>query len=187
MQNLALVHTGDPAFGLTTLGPAAGSLAGQNPIAPGAMLDRACAIFPDVPDALPDHRPRPDRTHGDRGDPRRRHGRLRPRGLDLGHVSPGDARIARVQFERRTGGPDDLGGQLADGLLDVIAFAAGNGALLMEAEWWIELRACLTALVGVYLLWAGLPGWGLGQPRRLVHPGRRRRRRAPDDRGRLAD
>lgn len=30
-----------------------------------------------------------------------------------------------VNFERRNGGWDDLGGQLQDGLLDVIAFAAG--------------------------------------------------------------
>jgi TRAP transporter TAXI family solute receptor len=30
-----------------------------------------------------------------------------------------------VQFERRNGGWDDLGGQLQDGLIDVIAFAAG--------------------------------------------------------------
>ncbi|TDA78607.1 TAXI family TRAP transporter solute-binding subunit, partial [Halomonas marinisediminis] len=30
-----------------------------------------------------------------------------------------------VNFERRNGGWSDLGGQLQDGLLDVIAFAAG--------------------------------------------------------------
>ena len=32
---------------------------------------------------------------------------------------------AIVQFDRRNGGWSDLGGQLQDGLLDVIAFAAG--------------------------------------------------------------
>ena len=46
MQNMALVHTGQVAFGLTTLGPAAESLAGNNPIAPGVAMDMACAIFP---------------------------------------------------------------------------------------------------------------------------------------------
>jgi len=35
MQNMALVHTGDLAFGMTTMGPAAESIAGNNPIAPG--------------------------------------------------------------------------------------------------------------------------------------------------------
>ena len=30
-----------------------------------------------------------------------------------------------VNFERRNGGWEDLGGQLQDGLIDVIAFAAG--------------------------------------------------------------
>lgn len=33
MQNMALVHTGDAQFGMTTMGPAAESLAGTNPIA----------------------------------------------------------------------------------------------------------------------------------------------------------
>jgi TRAP-type uncharacterized transport system substrate-binding protein len=46
MQNMALVHTGDLAFGLTTLGPAAESLAGTNPIAPGLAMDNVCAMFP---------------------------------------------------------------------------------------------------------------------------------------------
>ena len=46
MQNMALVHTGDAAFGMTTMGPAAESLAGTNPIAPGLQMDMACAMFP---------------------------------------------------------------------------------------------------------------------------------------------
>ena len=37
MQNMALVHTGEAAFGMTTMGPAAESLAGTNPIAPGHL------------------------------------------------------------------------------------------------------------------------------------------------------
>ena len=46
MQNMALVHTGETAFGMTTLGPAAESIAGINPIAPGLQMTGACAIFP---------------------------------------------------------------------------------------------------------------------------------------------
>ena len=46
MQNMALVHTGDAAFGMTTMGPAAESLAGTNPIAPGLQMTGACAMFP---------------------------------------------------------------------------------------------------------------------------------------------
>jgi TRAP transporter 4TM/12TM fusion protein len=37
-----------------------------------------------------------------------------------------------------------------------------NGALLMEAPWPDVIRACITALVGVYLLSSGLQGWFLG-------------------------
>jgi len=46
MQNMALVHTGDAAFGMTTMGPAAESIEGTNPIAPGLQMTNACAIFP---------------------------------------------------------------------------------------------------------------------------------------------
>lgn len=46
MQNMALVHTGDLAFGMTTMGPAAESIAGNNPIAPGLPMTNACAMFP---------------------------------------------------------------------------------------------------------------------------------------------
>ena len=46
MQNMALVHTGQAAFGMTTMGPAAESLNGTNPIAPGLQMTNACAMFP---------------------------------------------------------------------------------------------------------------------------------------------
>ena len=46
MQNMALVHTGDAQFGMTTMGPAAESLAGTNPIAPGLQMSNSCAMFP---------------------------------------------------------------------------------------------------------------------------------------------
>ena len=46
MQNMALVHTGEAQFGMTTMGPAAESLQGTNPIAPGLPMTSACAMFP---------------------------------------------------------------------------------------------------------------------------------------------
>ncbi|MFB1018344.1 MAG: TAXI family TRAP transporter solute-binding subunit, partial [Burkholderiaceae bacterium] len=46
MQNMALVHTGDAQFGMTTLGPARESIDGTTPIAPGLKMDNSCAKFP---------------------------------------------------------------------------------------------------------------------------------------------
>jgi uncharacterized protein len=125
MQNMALVHTGDAAFGMTTMGPASESLAGTNPIAPGLAMDKACAMFPmyqtpfsitalassgitavsDIPDGA-------------------RIG-FGPAGSSSDTYFPRMLESLGVSFERRNGGWSDLGGQLQDGLLDVIAFAAG--------------------------------------------------------------
>ncbi|NNK66087.1 MAG: TAXI family TRAP transporter solute-binding subunit [Rhodobacteraceae bacterium] len=125
MQNMALVHTGDAAFGMTTMGPAAESLGGTNPIAPGLQMDNACAMFPmyqtpfsvtalassgiasiaDIPDGA-------------------RIG-FGPAGSTSDTYFPRMMEELGVNFERRNGGWSDLGGQLQDGLLDVIAFAAG--------------------------------------------------------------
>ena len=125
MQNMALVHTGDAQFGMTTMGPAAESLAGTNPIAPGLQMDKACAMFPmyqtpfsvtalsssgissiaDIPDGA---------KIG-----------FGPAGSTSDTYFPRIMEDIGVNFERRNGGWTDLGGQLQDGLLDVIAFAAG--------------------------------------------------------------
>ena len=125
MQNMALVHTGDAQFGMTTMGPAAESLAGTNPIAPGLQMSNACAMFPmyqtpfsvtalassgiasiaDIPDGA-------------------RIG-FGPAGSTSDTYFPRMMETLGVNFERRNGGWSDLGGQLQDGLLDVIAFAAG--------------------------------------------------------------
>ncbi|MDD9716037.1 TAXI family TRAP transporter solute-binding subunit [Dinoroseobacter sp. PD6] len=125
MQNMALVHTGDAQFGMTTMGPAAESLAGTNPIAPGLQMDNACAMFPmyqtpfsvtalsssgiasiaDIPDGA---------KIG-----------FGPAGSTSDTYFPRMMEALGVNFERRNGGWSDLGGQLQDGLLDVIAFAAG--------------------------------------------------------------
>ena len=125
MQNMALVHTGDAAFGMTTMGPAAESIAGTNPIAPGLAMDKACAMFPmyqtpfsitalgssgitsisDIPDGA-------------------RIG-FGPAGSTSDTYFPAMLETLGVNFDRRNGGWEDLGGQLQDGLIDVIAFAVG--------------------------------------------------------------
>ena len=125
MQNMALVHTGDAAFGMTTMGPAAESLEGTNPIAPGLEMTNSCAMFPmyqtpfsvtalsfsditsisEIPDGA-------------------RIG-FGPAGSTSDTYFPRMMEELGIDFERRNGGWTDLGGQLQDGLLDVIAFAAG--------------------------------------------------------------
>lgn len=125
MQNMALVHTGDAQFGMTTLGPAAESLAGTNPIAPGLQMTGACAMFPmyQTPFSVTALSSSGIKSIEDI-----------PAGAKIGFGPAGSTsdtyfpRIMEelgVDFERRNGGWNDLGGQLQDGLLDVIAFAAG--------------------------------------------------------------
>lgn len=125
MQNMALVHTGDAAFGMTTMGPARESRDGQNPIAPGLQMTNSCAMFPmyQTPFSIT---------------------ALKSSGITKVSDIPADAKIGfgpagstsdtyfprmletlGVKFDRRNGGWSDLGGQLQDNLLDVIAFAAG--------------------------------------------------------------
>jgi hypothetical protein len=124
-QNMALVHTGDVAFGMTTMGPARESIDGNNPIAPGVQMTNACAMFPmyQTPfsitalegsgitsvDTIPD-----GAKIG-----------FGPAGSTSDTYFPQMLEMLGVAFERRNGGWSDLGGQLQDGLLDTIAFAAG--------------------------------------------------------------
>ncbi len=124
-QNMSLVHAGEVEFGMTTMGPAADSVAGLSPIAPGIPMTNACAMFPmyQTPFSIT---------------------ALSSSGITSVDTIPAGARIGfgpagstsdtyfplmmeelGVEFDRRNGGWSDLGGQLQDGLLDVIAFAAG--------------------------------------------------------------
>ena len=125
MQNMALVHTGDAAFGMTTMGPARESMDGLNPIAPGLKMTNACAMFPmyQTPFSITALASSGIKSVADI-----------PAGAKIGFGPAGsssDTYFPRmletlgVKFERRNGGWSDLGGQLQDGLLDVIAFAAG--------------------------------------------------------------
>ncbi|MBZ8119929.1 TAXI family TRAP transporter solute-binding subunit [Roseovarius sp. LXJ103] len=125
MQNMALVHTGEAQFGMTTMGPAAESLAGTNPIAPGLQMTGACAMFPmyQTPFSVTALSSSGITSIADI-----------PAGARIGFGPAGstsDTYFPRmmeelgVEFDRRNGGWSDLGSQLQDGLLDVIAFAAG--------------------------------------------------------------
>ncbi|EMP57154.1 immunogenic protein [Marinobacter santoriniensis NKSG1] len=125
MQNMALVHTGDLNFGLTTLGPARESMEGKSPLAPGMKMDNVCAMFPmyqtpfsitalsgsgiktidDIPDGA---------TIG-----------FGPAGSTSDTYFPKMMDTLGVKYERRNGSWSDLAGQLQDGLIDVVAFAAG--------------------------------------------------------------
>ncbi|MBY5968284.1 TAXI family TRAP transporter solute-binding subunit [Halomonas denitrificans] len=124
-QNLALVHGGDVAFGLTTMGPASDAVNGKSPLAPGIQMDNVCALFPmyETPfsiTALSDSgitsiSEIPDGARIGFG----------PAASTSDTYFPAILEELGVNFDRRNGGWSDLGGQLQDGLLDVIAFAAG--------------------------------------------------------------
>lgn len=125
VQNLALVHSGDLAFGMTTMGPAADAMNGESPLAPGMVMDNACAMFPmyETPfsvtalanSGITSISEIPDGARIGFG----------PAGSTSDSYFPDILETLGVNFERRNGGWTDLGGQLQDGLLDVIAFAAG--------------------------------------------------------------
>ncbi|MCR8826347.1 TAXI family TRAP transporter solute-binding subunit [Pseudosulfitobacter koreensis] len=125
MQNMALVHTGDAAFGMTTMGPARESIEGTNPIAPGLQMTNACAMFPmyQTPfsmaaltsSGISSIESIPDGARIGFG----------PAGSTSDTYFPAMLEALGVNFDRRNGGWDDLGGQLQDGLLDAVAFAVG--------------------------------------------------------------
>ncbi|MDR5861277.1 TAXI family TRAP transporter solute-binding subunit [Halomonas eurihalina] len=124
-QNLALVHGGDVAFGLTTMGPAADAVAGESSLAPGVPMDNVCALFPmyETPFSITTLANSGIESISDI-----------PDGASIGFgpaastsdtYFPAMLETLGVEFDRRNGGWNDLGGQLQDGLIDVIAFAAG--------------------------------------------------------------
>jgi TRAP transporter TAXI family solute receptor len=122
---MALVHTGDAQFGMTTMGPAAESIAGTNPIAPGLQMTNACAMFPmyQTPFSVTTLASSGITSIADIPDGARIG--FGPAGSTSDTYFPLMMEELGVNFERRNGGWGDLGSQLQDGLLDVIAFAAG--------------------------------------------------------------
>ena len=125
MQNMALVHTGDAAFGMTTMGPARESLEGTNPIAPGLAMDNACAMFPMYQTPFSVTTLASSGIDSIEGIPDGARIGFGPAGSTSDTYFPAMLEALGIQFERRNGGWEDLGGQLQDGLIDVIAFAAG--------------------------------------------------------------
>jgi hypothetical protein len=125
VQNMALVQTGDVEMAMTTLGPAFEAVNGNSPLAPGNPHDQVRAMFPmyetpfvvtvlagsgveqinDIPDGA---------VIG-----------FGPAGSTSDTYFPDMLETVGVSFDKRNGSWSDLAGQLQDGLLDVIAFAAG--------------------------------------------------------------
>ena len=125
MQNMALVHTGDAQFGMTTMGPAAESLAGNNPIAPGLEMNNACAMFPMYQTPFSVTTLSSSGIESIAEIPAGAKIGFGPAGSTSDTYFPRMMETLGVDFERRNGSWTDLGSQLQDGLLDVIAFAAG--------------------------------------------------------------
>ncbi|MBV6633084.1 MAG: TAXI family TRAP transporter solute-binding subunit [Alphaproteobacteria bacterium] len=125
MQNMALVHTGDAAFGMTTMGPARESIDGNNPIAPGLQMTNACAMFPMYQTPFSVTALSSSGISSIADIPAGAKIGFGPAGSTSDTYFPRMMETLGVDFERRNGGWTDLGGQLQDGLLDVIAFAAG--------------------------------------------------------------
>ncbi len=125
MQNMALVHTGDLPFGMTTMGPAAESIGGTNPIAPGLQMTNACAMFPMYQTPFSVTALSSSGITSIADIPAGARIGFGPAGSTSDTYFPAMLEKLGVQFDRRNGGWSDLGGQLQDGLLDVIAFAAG--------------------------------------------------------------
>ncbi|MEM6902415.1 MAG: TAXI family TRAP transporter solute-binding subunit, partial [Pseudomonadota bacterium] len=125
MQNMALVHTGDAAFGMTTMGPARESIDGNNPIAPGLQMTNACAMFPMYQTPFSVTALSSSGIESIEDIPAGAKIGFGPAGSTSDTYFPRMMETLGVDFERRNGGWTDLGGQLQDGLLDVIAFAAG--------------------------------------------------------------
>lgn len=124
-QNLALVHGGDVAFGLATMGPASDAINGESPLAPGMKMDNVCAMFPmyETPFSVTALASSGIESIEDIPDGARIG--FGPAASTSDTYFPAMLETLGVEFDRRNGGWSDLGGQLQDGLLDVIAFAAG--------------------------------------------------------------
>lgn len=125
VQNMALVHSGDLGFGLVTMGPAREAIEGKSPLAPGVKLDNACAMFPmyQTPFSVTVLADSGIKSISEIPDGARIG--FGPAGSTSDTYFPRMMETLGVKFDRRNGSWSDLGGQLQDGLIDVVAFAAG--------------------------------------------------------------
>ncbi len=124
-QNIALVHTGDVAFGMTTMGPAAAALRGESQLTPGVPMDKALAMFPmyETPFSITVLSETGVTSISEIPDGARIG--FGPAGSTSDTYFPLMLEELGVEFERRNGSWNDLASQLQDGTIDVIAFAAG--------------------------------------------------------------
>jgi hypothetical protein len=124
-QNMANVHAGNNAFAMTTMGPAAGAVKGENPIAPGVVMDKACAMFPmyETPFSITTLASSGITSISEIPDGARIG--FGPAGSTSDTYFPQILSQLGVNYEKRNGGWSDLASQMQDGLIDVIAFAAG--------------------------------------------------------------
>ncbi len=122
-KNLALVHTGKLAFGMTTMGSARDALEGKSPLAPGLKMNNVCALFPmyGTPFLMSTFASTGIKSISDI-----------PKGAKIGFGPAGSTsdiyfslilEALGVQFERQNGSWADLSRQLQNGLIDVLAFA----------------------------------------------------------------
>lgn len=124
-QNLALVHTGKLAFGMTTMGPAREALEGKSPLAPGLKMNKVCAMFPMYETPFSVTVLSSSGIESIKEIPAGSKIGFGPAGSTSDTYFPKMLETLGVKFERRNGGWSDLGSQLQDGLIDVVAFAAG--------------------------------------------------------------
>jgi hypothetical protein len=125
MQNMALVHTGEVAFGLTTMGPARTSIDGKSPLAPGLKMDNVCAMFPMYQTPFSVTALASSGITSIKDIPAGSKIGFGPAGSTSDTYFPEMLTTLGVKYDRRNGGWGDLGTQLQDGIIDVIAFAAG--------------------------------------------------------------
>lgn len=125
VQNIAMVHTGELAFGMTTMGPASEALQGKNPLMPGMKMDKIRAIFPMYETPFSVTTLASSNITSISEIPAGARIGFGPAGSTSDTYFPEMLTTLGVDYVKRNGGWNDLVGQLQDGLIDVIAFAAG--------------------------------------------------------------
>ena len=125
VQNMALVHTGDVEFGMTTMGPAREAMDGNSPLAPGLMHENVRAMFPMYQTPFSITVLASSGIGGISEIPDGSVVGFGPAGSTSDTYFPAMLETLGVEFDKRNGGWSDLVGQMQDGLIDVIAFAAG--------------------------------------------------------------
>ncbi|WP_225889876.1 TAXI family TRAP transporter solute-binding subunit [Indioceanicola profundi] len=124
-QNMALVHTGQLPFGMVTMGPARDALEGNSEIAPGMPMDNVRAIFPmyETPFSLVTLA-----ASGVDDVSKLKNGArigVGPAGGTSDAYFPAMLEALGAKIQKSNAGYSDLSGQLMDGLIEGIGFAAG--------------------------------------------------------------